>query len=305
MKKILNGKVIVVTGSGRGVGRGVAIEAARNGARVVVNDIGVSATGEEDGVDPTAEVVSEIKKMGGEAVANTDSVATWKSAQKIIQCALDNFGRIDGIVNNAGILRDILFHKMDPEDFDRVIDVNLRGPFYVSRAAAPYFREQQSGSFVHMTSTAALIGNFGQVNYAASKLGLVGMSNSIAIDMQKFGVNSNCIAPFAWTRMVQTIPANSPEAVARLEGLKRLVPERIAPFAVALMSDEGRARVTSQIFGVRNNEIYLFGKNRPINTMHTSDGWTPDAVVDRVFPAFEANFLPPMTSRDVFTWDPV
>jgi len=292
-------------GAGRGVGRGIALEAARAGARIVVNDIGVSPSGDWDGVDPSRTVIDEIEALGGEAVACTESVASWPTAQRIVECAVDSFGRIDAVVNNAGILRDILFHKMDPEDFDRVIDVNLRGPFYVSRAAAPHFRNQQSGAFIHMTSTAALIGNFGQSNYMAAKLGLVGLSTSISIDMQRFGVNSNCIAPFAWTRMVQTIPANSPEQVQRLDGLKKLAPERIAPFAVALMTDAGRAAVTGQVFGVRNNEIYLFSKTRPVATMHTGDGWTPQAVLDRVIPAFSPQFIAPMTSRDVFVWDPV
>ena len=305
MTELLDGKVVIVTGSGRGVGRSIAIDAARAGASVVINDIGVSPSGQADGEDPTQQVVDEIKAFGGRAVANTDSVATWASAQRIVECAVDTFGRLDGVVNNAGILRDVLFHKMTPEDFDLVIDVNLRGPFYVSRAAAPHFREQHAGAFVHMTSSAALIGNLGQANYIASKLGLVGLSSSISIDMARFGTTSNCIAPFAWTRMVNTIPTNTPEAMARVEGLKRLVPERIAPFVVALISDAGRERVNGQIFGVRNNEIYLFSKNRPIQIMHSSDGWTPETVIDRVLPAFEANFLPPMTSRDVFSWDPV
>lgn len=305
MAGILEGKVVVVTGAGRGVGRGIALAAAAEGAGVVVNDIGVTPSGLDDGANPAADVVAEIVAAGGRAVTNHDNVASWASAQQIIACAMDTFGRVDGVVNNAGILRDVLFHKMNPEDFDSVIDVNLRGPFYVSRAAAPHFREQGGGAFVHMTSSAALIGNLGQANYCASKLGLVGMSTAISIDMQRFGVTSNCIAPFAWTRMVSTIPTNTPEQAARVEGLKLLVPERIAPFTVALLSDAGRAKVNGQIFGVRNNEIYLFSKNRPIQIMHTADGWTPQTVVDRTIPALEANFLPPMTSRDVFSWDPV
>jgi NAD(P)-dependent dehydrogenase (short-subunit alcohol dehydrogenase family) len=222
-----------------------------------------------------------------------------------VQCALDHFGRLDAVVNNAGILRDTIFHKMAPEDFDLVIDVNLRGPFYVSRAAAPHFKNQNSGVFLHMTSSSALIGNLGQANYCASKMGVVGLSTAISLDMERFGVSSNCIAPFAWTRMVGTLPTDTPQQRARVEGLKRMLPERIAPFAVALMTDTGRTSVNGQIFGVRNNEIYLFSKTRPIQIMHTAAGWTPQSVLETALPAFAANFQPPVKSGQVFSWDPV
>ena len=303
---LLDGKTVIVTGAGRGVGRGIALLAAKEGANVVVNDLGVSPGGDSEEEAPADTVVREITDAGGSAVANMDDVSTWESAQRIVQCAMDNFRSIDGIVNNAGILRDVLFHKLEPRDFDDVIDVNLKGPFYVSRAAAQYMREEQSGAFVHMTSTAALIGNMGQANYMSSKAGLIGLSTSISLDMRKFGVISNCIAPFAWTRMVSTIPTHTPELKKRVEGLKKLVPERIAPLAVALMSDEARERqINGQIFGVRNNEIYLFSKHRPIKTMHTSEGWTPRSVLDRAVPAMEEAFLEPKRSGDIFTWDPV
>ncbi len=301
MSRVLEGKVVIVTGGGRGVGRGIALEAALAGARVVVNDLVEAASGE----DPAGDVVGEIRAAGGEAVASPDNVASWESAQRIVARAIDAFGRVDAVVNNAGILIDAIFHKMKPEDFDQVIDVNLRGPFYVSRAAAPYFKDQGSGVFLHMTSSSALIGNLGQANYSASKLGVVGLSTSISLDMERFGVSSNCIAPFAWTRMVGTIPTDTPEQQARVEGLKRMLPERIAPFAVALMTEDGRKRVNGQIFGVRNNEIYLFSKTRPIQIMHTADGWTPQAVLDRAIPAFTPNFLAPIRSGQVFNWDPV
>lgn len=303
---LLDRKVIIVTGAGRGVGRGIALLAAEEGAHVVVNDLGVSPGGDSEEEAPADAVVREIGEAGGSAVANKDDVSSWESAQKIIQCAMDNFGAVDGIVNNAGILRDVLFHKLEPKDFDDVIDVNLKGPFYISRAAAQHMREEQRGAFVHMTSTAALIGNMGQANYMASKAGLVGLSTSISLDMQKFGVISNCIAPFAWTRMVSTIPTHTPELKARVEGLKKLVPERIAPLAVALLSDEARQqRINGQIFGVRNNEIYLFSKHRPIKTMHTADGWTARSVLDRAVPAMEPDFLEPKRSGEIFTWEPV
>jgi len=192
---------------------------------------------------------------------------------------------------------------MSRQDFDTVVDVNLRGVFYVSRAAAPYFKEQRSGCYVHMTSTSGLIGNLGQVNYGAAKLAVAGLSKLIAMDMERFGVTSNAIAPFAWTRMVGTIP-ETPENMKRLEINRRLTPERIAPFVVALAS-EGGLKTTGQIFGVRNNEIYLFSQPRPIRTAHTADGWTPETIVERVLPAFEASYFPLVKSHQVFNWDPV
>ena len=301
---MMEGKVALVTGAGRGVGKGIALELAKAGAAVVVNDLGVSLGGENADKSPAEEVVEEIQGLGGRAVANTDSVAEWNSAQKMIDCAMDNFGRIDAVVNNAGNLRDVLFHKMSEEEFDAVIAVHLKGTFNVSRAAAPLFKEQASGAYVHMSSTSGLVGNLGQANYSAAKLGIAALSKSIALDMQRFNVRSNAVAPFAWTRMVNSIPTNTPELKKRVEGLKKLIPEKIAPFVVALCSDEG-AQVTGQIFGVRNNEIYLFSQPRPIRTAHTSDGWTPETVAERVFPMFENDFYPLHKSGDVFTWDPV
>jgi NAD(P)-dependent dehydrogenase (short-subunit alcohol dehydrogenase family) len=302
---VLEGKVVIVTGGGRGVGRGIALEAAREGAKIVVNDLGGAPSGGGSDANPAQEVADEIRRAGGEAVANGDSVAGWESAHRIVQSAIDAFGRVDCVVNNAGILRDVIFHKMTEEDFDLVLDVNLRGSFFVSRAAAPHFKEQRSGAFVHMTSTSGLIGNMGQANYCASKMGVVGLSKAIAMDMQRFHVTSNCIAPFAWTRMVGTIPTDTPEQQKRVEGLKKMVPERIAPFTIALLSDAGRAAVNGQIFGVRNNEIFFFSQSRPVRTAHTDAGWTPETVIERVFPMLKPSFYPLEKSGDIFSWAPV
>lgn len=305
MPKLLDGKVVLVTGAGRGVGRGIALEAARAGAAVVVNDLGVSIAGDgASDASPAEAVAAEIRAAGGRAVADHGSVADWADAQAMVQAAIERFGRIDAVVNNAGNLRDVLFHKMEEADFDAVIAVHLKGAFNVSRAAAPHFKTQASGSYVHMTSTSGLIGNFGQANYAAAKLGIAGLSKSIALDMQRFNVRSNAVAPFAWTRMVDSIPADTPEQQRRVEGLKKLVPERIAPFVAALCSDRA-GQVTGQIFGVRNNEIFLFSQPRPVRSAHTEAGWTPDAIAERVFPMFARDFYPLERSGDVFTWDPV
>lgn len=301
---MMDGKAVLVTGAGRGVGRGIALAMAQAGASVVVNDLGVSISGEgQEGASPAEQVVEEIRAMGGKAVANHDSVSDWLGAGAMVKAAVDSFGRIDAVVNNAGNLRDVYFHKMSPDDFRAVTDVHLQGSFNTSRAAAPFFKEQGSGAYVHMTSTSGLIGNFGQANYSAAKLGIVGLSKSIALDMQRFGVRSNAVAPFAWTRMIDSIPTDTPEQQKRVEGLKKLDADKIAPFVVALCSDQG-AQVSGQIFAVRNNEIFLFSQPRPIHTAHTSDGWTPETIAERVFDQFANDFYPLHRSADVFTWDP-
>ena len=237
-------------------------------------------------------------------MASTDSVASWDGAQAIVQTALDAFGRVDGVVNNAGILRDGIFHKMSPEDFEAVIQVHLFGSFYLSRAVAPLFRERGAGAFVHMTSTSGLIGNVGQANYAAAKLGVVGLSKSIALDMRRFGVRSNCISPFAWSRMIGAIPTDTPEQQARVERLKRMTPDKIAPVAVFLLSDAADT-VNGQIFAVRANEVFLMSQSRPLRSIHRDGGWTPEQLAERLPGAFAEQFYPLAVSADVFAWDPI
>ena len=301
---LLDGKVALVTGAGRGVGRDIALQMAGQGARVLINDLGGSETGEGASDSPAMAVVREIEAMGGEAAANTDSVAGFKAAQGMVDQAYEELGGLDIVVNNAGILRDTIFHKMTEEDWDLVIAVHLKGSFNISRAAATVFRGQESGSMIHMTSTSGLIGNFGQANYAAAKLGIVGLSKSIALDMSRFNVRSNCISPFAWSRLIGTIPTDTPEQQARVEKIKQMVPAKIAPVAVALASDRAKD-VTGQIFAVRNNEVYLMSQSRPLRSVQRSDGWTPETVLEHAFPAMQAHFYPLDRSADVFSWDPV
>ena len=302
--KLLEGKVVLVTGAGGGIGRDFALAMAAAGARVVVNDIGASVRGEGRDAGPAHKVAGEIRAAGGAAVASTDSVAEWESANRIVQCALDSFQRLDVVVNNAGILRDRFFFNMSPEEWRAVIDVHLNGSFYVSRAAAPHFKSQAAGCYVHMTSTSGLVGNLGQANYSAAKLGIVGLSKSIALDMAKYQVRSNCISPFAWSRMIGSIPADTDEQKARVEKLKSMATAKIAPLAVFLAS-EAASEVSGQIFAVRANELFLMSQSRPLRSVHRAEGWSAETIAAHALPALRPHFYALERSQDVFSWDPL
>jgi NAD(P)-dependent dehydrogenase (short-subunit alcohol dehydrogenase family) len=299
MPNMLKGKVAVITGAGSGIGRHFALAFGADGAKVVVNDVGKNP----DGTSAAQSVAEEIKAAGGDAVASTDSVAEWQSGNRIVEHAIDHFGRIDCVVNNAGIVRDRFFFNMSLEEWRAVVDVHLNGSFHVARAAAPHFKAQNSGAYVHMTSTSGLIGNLGQPNYSAAKMGIVGLSKSIALDMAKFNVRSNCIAPSAWTSMTATLP-DTPENRPRIEKMKKMEAAKIAPLGVYLASDAG-AKVSGQIFGVRANEIYLYSQIRMIRSVHREDGWTPESIAEHAMPAFESNFFPNVPSMALTTWDPI
>ncbi len=303
-KPMLEGKVAVVTGAGGGIGREIAIMMAAAGAKVIINDVGASLTGEGGSATPAQQTKALIEQKGGQAEINTDSVASWGSAEKIIQSALDHYGRIDIVMNNAGILRDVIFHRMTEDDWNSVIAVHLNGSFYTSRAAATHFRKQESGAMIHISSTSGLIGNFGQANYSAAKLGITALSKSIALDMQRYNVRSNCIAPFAWSRMTSSIPASTPEQQARLEKIKVMTPDKNAPLAVFLASDQAKD-VTGQVFGTRNNELFLFSSPKPFRSIHHDGGWTPEQIAEIALPALKPSFMPLDRSGDVFSWDPV
>ena len=301
---LLTGRVAVVTGAARGIGREIAVLLARYGAAVVVNDYGGTEGGEGGAHGPADEVVDEIRRAGGQAAPNYDSVATMAGGERIVGTALAEFGRVDIVVNNAGILRDRMIFNMTEAEWDGVLDTHLKGSFGVTRAAAPHMRAQKSGRFINMTSTSGLIGNVGQANYAAAKLGIVGLTRGTALDMARYNVTANCISPFAWTRMIGTIPTETEAQKARVEKIKKMSPAHIAPVAAFLASDHARD-ITGQIFGVRGKEIMLFGHHRPLMRVHHADGWTVERLAETVPGTLQHHLVPLETSGQYFNYDPL
>jgi NAD(P)-dependent dehydrogenase (short-subunit alcohol dehydrogenase family) len=301
---MLGGKVAVVTGAARGIGREIALLMAQHGAKVVVNDYGGASDGKGGEKGPAEEVVKEIQAKGGEAAANYESVASMAGGRAIVETALDCFGGVDIVVNNAGILRDRMIFNMTEEEWDGVIDTHLKGTFAVTRAAVPHMREKKWGRIVNMTSTSGLVGNVGQANYAAAKLGIVGLTKVTALDMARYNVTANCISPFAWTRMIGTIPTETEAQKARVDKIKKMGPEHIAPVAVFLASEAAK-EISGQIFGVRGKEIMLFNHMRPIRNMHHDLGWTPERLAE-MFPGTLKHHLVPLeTSGQYFNYDPM
>jgi NAD(P)-dependent dehydrogenase (short-subunit alcohol dehydrogenase family) len=303
---VLDGKVVLITGGGNGIGKETALLLGREGAKVVVNDLGGALTGGDEGSAGPAEAVArQIKAAGGEAVSNSDSVTDFKAVGRMIEQAKDTFGGLNAIVNPAGILRDGMFHKMTEEDWDRVIAVHLRGSFNVTRASIELFREQKDGAYVLFTSTSGLIGNIGQANYAAAKMGIAGLSRIIAMEGVRNNVRSNIIAPFAWTRMIESIPVKDEDSAKRVQRMKDAMrADQVAQLAVALCAP-GASKVSGQIFGVRGNEVILFDQPRPIRQIADLSGWTPSKLLEHGLPAMANDFFDLGASAEVFPYDPV
>jgi NAD(P)-dependent dehydrogenase (short-subunit alcohol dehydrogenase family) len=277
---LLQGKVAVVTGSGRGIGRGIALALAREGASVVINDVGCSIDGRGSEEDPAAQVCKEIAALGGKAVPNYDSVADYAAAKNIVQTAIKSFGRIDILVNNAGIVRDRSIMKMTEEDFDAVLAVHLKGSFNCGSHAIPVMKEQGYGRIVNITSSAGLRGNFGQTNYGAAKAALMGITFTWSIELGKYGITVNALAPSGMTRMVGSIPGMEGKPVP-----PEMNPDLNGPL-VAFLASEKAAHVNGQVFGRRGFAYTLFQTPRPIAAMYKEGGFTASEIAANFDAAF-------------------
>ncbi len=289
----LSGKVVLVTGGGNGIGRDCALIAAQEGAKVIVNDLGGGLKGEDEGsAGPAEAVAAEIRAAGGEAVSNSDSVTSFRAVQGMVEQARDTFGGLHAVINPAGILRDVMFHKMSEAEWDSVIDVHMRGSFNVARATIELFREQNDGAYMFFTSTSGLIGNVGQANYGAAKMGIAGLSRIIAMEGARNNVRSNCIAPVAWTRMTQSVPVKDEAAAKRREMMAQMIrADQPARLSVAMITPAA-ANVSGQIFGASGENIILYSQPRPVETVTKESGWTIETILSEAIPKMEEKFTP-------------
>lgn len=303
---ILDGRVVLVTGGGNGIGKECALMAAAHGAKIVVNDLGGGLSGADTGdAGPAETVAQQIRDAGGDAVSNSDSVTDYDAVANMVEQAKDEFGGLHAIINPAGILRDGMFHKMSEADWKAVIDVHLHGSFNVTRAAVELFREQQDGAFVLFTSTSGLIGNIGQANYAAAKMGIAGLSRIVAMEGAIKNVRSNIIAPFAWTRMIASIPVKDEAGAERVERMRTgMRADQVAQLAVTLCADKAK-HINGQIFSVRGNEVVLFSQPRPVKSVSRLEGWTPETLIEHGLSAMEGSFTDLGATTSVFPYPPV
>lgn len=307
----LKGKVAIVTGSGRGIGRAEALALAAEGAKIVVNDLGAAADGSGASASPADEVCQEIKKLGGEAVPNFDSVATWAGGEKIVKTAIDNFGRIDILVNNAGILRDKMVFNMTEDEWDIILKIHLYGHFFCTRAASPYMRQQRWGRIINTSSIAGL-GNMGQANYSAAKEGIVGFTRTVAKDMGKYGVTCNALRPNAATRMTVTdelmaawkkqfVDAGGTDEKVFKDMIDKMVlsskPEHIAPVVVWLATEEA-ADVNGATFFISGNEIGIYAEPAVTQKITKAEGfWSVDELVKITPKELTNNWKNPMPAK--------
>ncbi|MFP3898934.1 MAG: SDR family NAD(P)-dependent oxidoreductase [Dehalococcoidia bacterium] len=293
MSNRLKGKVAIVTGAGRGIGRGEALALAAEGARVVVNDLGGAVDGSGASPSATDEVVTEIEKLGGEAVASYDSVATMEGARNIVNTAVGSFGAVHILVNNAGILRDRMVFNMGEDDWDAVLKVHLYGHFHTIRAVSPLFRQQRYGRIINTSSVAGLYATtYGQANYGAAKEGIVGLTRKVARDMGRYGVTCNCIRPSAGSRLTlsEEMRKARPDVIAKFERMK---PEGIAPLVVWLASEDA-SNVNGRTFYVEMGRIGLYAEPVLEKQLLKADGWT----VDELFISLPATLIGDLVNPD-------
>lgn len=295
----LENKTAIITGAGGAIGRAVALYLAEKGVKIVANDLGATNSGDGKDSGPAQQTVKMIEDLGGKAVTSTENVADWTQAQQVVQRALDSFGGLDIVINNAGNIRYAAFQDSDPADVRALIDVHLFGTYNISRAATPHLIAQKSGVFVNMTSSTALIGMRGNAGYTAAKMGAVGLSRSIALDLAPFNIRCNCLAPAATSRM--SPKRATPELEAHYASRARA--DQIAPVAAFLASDAAKS-INGQIIGARGNELYLYNQSRPICMLHRSDGWDLDKIAAQLLPAWHSWLTPLEETHEVFAWPP-
>ena len=281
---VLSGKVVLVTGGGNGIGRECALMAAREGAKVLVNDLGGGIKGDDEGsAGPAEEVAREIRAAGGQAVSNSESITSLAAVEGMVEQALSELGGLHAVMNPAGIIRDTMLHKMAESDWDKVIDVHLKGAFNVTRATVEHFRAQSEGAYVFFTSTSGLFGSIGQANYGSAKMGVAGLSRILAMEGARNNIRANCVSPVAWTRMVASVPVRDEAMAARRQEMAETVrADQPARLAVALAAPA--SKVSGQIFGCSGETIGIFSQPRLREVLTSAEGWTVESILSDALP---------------------